>query len=51
MAPEDRARLGMFLVFSSPVEIPGVSMVNFMRTAVNEKRKFHGHEPIAPRIF
>ena len=36
MAPEDRAREGMFLSFQYPVEIPGVSMVNFMRTAVNE---------------
>jgi Fe-S cluster assembly ATP-binding protein len=51
MAPEDRARLGMFLSFQYPVEIPGVSMVNFMRTAVNEKRKFHGQEPMSAQDF
>ena len=38
MSPEVRAREGIFLSFQYPVEIPGVSMVNFMRTAVNEKR-------------
>ena len=42
MPPEDRARLGLFMSFQYPVEIPGVSMVNFMRAAVNEKRKFNG---------
>ncbi|MDR1698685.1 MAG: ATP-binding cassette domain-containing protein, partial [Prevotellaceae bacterium] len=36
LSPEDRAREGVFLSFQYPVEIPGVSMVNFMRTAVNE---------------
>ena len=40
MAPEIRARAGVFLGFQYPVEIPGVSMVNFMRTAVNEQRKY-----------
>lgn len=40
MAPEDRARMGIFLGFQYPIEIPGVSMVNFMRTAVNEIRKY-----------
>jgi Fe-S cluster assembly ATP-binding protein len=40
MAPEDRAREGLFLSFQYPVEIPGVSMVNFMKTAVNEHRKY-----------
>jgi Fe-S cluster assembly ATP-binding protein len=39
MAPEIRARAGIFLGFQYPVEIPGVSMVNFMRTAINEQRK------------
>ena len=38
MSPEDRAHEGVFLSFQSPVEIPGVSMVNFMRAAVNEQR-------------
>jgi len=42
MAPEIRAREGIFLGFQYPVEIPGVSMVNFMRTAVNEHRKHKG---------
>lgn len=40
MSPEDRAHEGLFLSFQTPVEIPGVSMVNFMRTAVNEQRKY-----------
>jgi len=40
MLPEDRARMGIFLGFQYPIEIPGVSMVNFMRTAVNEIRKY-----------
>jgi Fe-S cluster assembly ATP-binding protein len=40
MPPEIRAREGIFLGFQYPVEIPGVSMVNFMRTAVNEQRKY-----------
>ena len=42
MSPEDRARLGVFLGFQYPIEIPGVSMVNFMKTAVNEVRKYRG---------
>ena len=45
LSPEDRAHEGLFLSFQYPVEIPGVSMVNFMRTALNEKRKYHGQEP------
>ena len=40
MTPEDRAHEGIFLSFQTPVEIPGVSMVNFMRAAVNEQRKY-----------
>jgi Fe-S cluster assembly ATP-binding protein len=40
MPPEERARKGIFLGFQYPVEIPGVSMVNFMKTAVNEQRKY-----------
>ncbi len=40
--PEDRSREGLFLSFQYPVEIPGVSMVNFMRAAVNEHRKYNG---------
>ena len=46
MEPEDRSREGIFLSFQYPVEIPGVSMVNFMRAAVNEHRKYKGLEPV-----
>ena len=42
MKPEDRANEGLFLSFQYPVEIPGVSMTNFMRAAINEKRKYLG---------
>lgn len=42
MKPEDRANEGLFLSFQYPVEIPGVSMTNFLKAAVNEKRKYHG---------
>ncbi len=51
MPPEDRARKGLFLGFQYPVEIPGVSMVNFMKTAVNEHRKFKGLEPLSASDF
>ena len=51
MAPEDRAREGVFLSFQYPVEIPGVSMVNFMRTAINEHRKYNNLEPISASDF
>ena len=51
MSPEDRARKGLFLGFQYPVEIPGVSMVNFMKTAINEQRKFKGLEPISASDF
>ena len=47
MKPEDRAHEGLFLSFQYPVEIPGVSMTNFMRAAVNEKRKYLGLEPLS----
>ena len=43
---EDRARLGLFLGFLYPVEIPGVSMANFMKMAVQEQRKYRGEEPL-----
>ena len=46
MSPEDRAREGLFLAFQYPVEIPGVSTNNFIKTALNEKRKYHGLEPL-----
>jgi Fe-S cluster assembly ATP-binding protein len=51
MEPEERAREGIFLSFQYPVEIPGVSMVNFMRAAVNEQRKYRGEEPISAGDF
>lgn len=51
LAPEDRAREGIFLGFQYPVEIPGVSMVNFLRTAINEKRKYLGEEPMPAGDF
>ncbi len=51
MAPEIRAREGLFLSFQYPVEIPGVSMVNFMRTAVNEKRAYEGKEALSASAF
>lgn len=51
LEPEERAHLGMFLSFQYPVEIPGVSMVNFMRAAVNEHRKATGQEPISASDF
>ncbi|MCT4587923.1 MAG: Fe-S cluster assembly ATPase SufC [Carboxylicivirga sp.] len=51
LAPEDRAREGLFLSFQYPVEIPGVSMVNFMRTAINEHRKYREEEPYSASEF
>ena len=51
MKPEERSHEGIFLSFQYPVEIPGVSMVNFMRAAVNEKRKYHGLEPLSATEF
>jgi Fe-S cluster assembly ATP-binding protein len=51
MKPEDRANEGLFLSFQYPVEIPGVSMTNFMRAAVNEKRKYQGLAPLNAADF
>ena len=51
LKPEDRSHLGIFLSFQYPVEIPGVSMVNFMRTALNEKLKYEGKEPFSASAF
>ena len=48
---EDRARLGLFLGFQYPVEIPGVSMANFMKMAVQEQRKYRGEEPLTASQF
>ncbi|EKB48078.1 Fe-S cluster assembly ATPase SufC [Cecembia lonarensis] len=46
MAPEERAREGVFLAFQYPVEIPGVSTTNFLRTAVNQVREYRGKEAL-----
>jgi Fe-S cluster assembly ATP-binding protein len=51
MSPDERANLGIFIGFQYPVEIPGVSMTNFMRTAVNAQREYRGEEPIAAGQF
>src|SRR5438045_4570304 len=51
MAPEERAREGLFLAFQYPVEIPGVSTTNFIKTAVNETRKHRGLEPLDAVAF
>lgn len=51
MAPETRSHEGVFLGFQYPVEIPGVSMVNFMRSAINEKRKYFNQEPMSATDF
>ncbi|MFN8240616.1 MAG: Fe-S cluster assembly ATPase SufC [Bacteroidales bacterium] len=51
MEPEERSREGIFLGFQYPIEIPGVSMVNFMKTAVNEHRKHKGLEPLSASDF
>ena len=51
MTPEDRSKEGIFLGFQYPIEIPGVSMVNFMKTAVNEHRKHKGLEPLSASDF
>lgn len=51
LPPEHRSCEGVFLSFQYPVEIPGVSMVNFMRTAVNEHRKYKGQDPLSASDF
>jgi Fe-S cluster assembly ATP-binding protein len=51
MPPEERSKEGIFLGFQYPIEIPGVSMVNFMKTAVNEHRKYKGLEPLSASDF
>ena len=51
LSPEDRSREGLFLSFQYPVEIPGVSMTNFMRTAVNEHRKYKGQQVLSASDF
>lgn len=51
LSPEDRSHEGLFLSFQYPVEIPGVSMVNFMRAAINAKRKYLGQPPMPASEF
>jgi Fe-S cluster assembly ATP-binding protein len=51
MSAEDRSKEGIFLGFQYPIEIPGVSMVNFMKTAVNEHRKHKGLDPLSASDF
>ncbi len=51
LAPEDRSHEGLFLSFQYPVEIPGVTMVNFMRAAINAKHKYFGEQPMSAADF
>ena len=51
LSPEDRAREGVFLAFQYPIEIPGVSTTNFLKTAINEIRTYRGLGPLDPKSF
>jgi Fe-S cluster assembly ATP-binding protein len=51
MNPEDRAREGVFLAFQYPVEIPGVSNINFLKTALSEIREYKGLQPLSAKEF
>ena len=51
LSPEDRAREGIFLAFQYPVEIPGVSITNFLKTAIAEQREYKGLPPMEAREF
>ena len=51
LAPDERARLGVFLAFQYPIEIPGVSNANFLRMAYNEKARHEGREELDPLEF
>ena len=51
LSPEDRAAEGLFLAFQYPVEIPGLNTVNFIKTAVNEIRKYRGEDPLDAVTF
>ncbi len=51
LAPEERAAEGIFLAFQYPVEIPGVTTINFLKTAVNEMRKYRGEDPLDAAQF
>src|SRR5690606_23952730 len=50
-APEERAAKGLFLAFQYPIEIPGVSNINFLKTAINSIRKYKGLEPMPAKEF
>lgn len=49
--PEERSHEGVFMSFQAPIEIPGVSMTNFMRAAINAKREYFGQEPLSASDF
>ncbi|HKL03111.1 MAG TPA: Fe-S cluster assembly ATPase SufC [Cryomorphaceae bacterium] len=51
MEPDERSHEGVFLAFQYPVEIPGVSNINFLKAAINERREAHGEEPITAKEF
>ncbi|HRO46419.1 Fe-S cluster assembly ATPase SufC [Agriterribacter sp.] len=51
LSPENRAREGLFLAFQYPIEIPGVSNINFLRTALNEIRAYHNEPPLEAKEF
>jgi Fe-S cluster assembly ATP-binding protein len=51
LSTEDRARQGLFLAFQYPIEIPGVSNVNFLKSALNEIREYRGEKPISAKDF
>jgi len=51
LSPEERSWKGMFLAFQYPIEIPGVSNINFLRTALNERNKSLGIDPISAKNF
>jgi len=51
LSPEDRAREGLFLAFQYPIEIPGVSNINFLKTAINEIREYKGESPMEAKDF
>ncbi|NEN25105.1 Fe-S cluster assembly ATPase SufC [Cryomorpha ignava] len=51
MNPDERSHAGVFLAFQYPVEIPGVSNINFLKAAINERREAHGQDPISAKEF
>lgn len=51
LSPEARAAEGIFLAFQYPIEIPGVTTINFLKTAINQIRKYHGQDPLDAAQF